>query len=98
MGREPRPASQGGTQRGTFRVVSQEAIDWRLPVFEAGRYLVAFDGAALVLLELWRRHAEGAGEQGRNWDTGTWRHGDTERGAGQQAVGKGQGAAGTEQS
>ena len=28
---------------------------WRLPVFEAGRYLVAFDGAALLLLELWRR-------------------------------------------
>lgn len=30
-------------------------IDWRLPVFEAGRYLLAFDGAALLLLELWRR-------------------------------------------
>jgi hypothetical protein len=30
-------------------------IDWRLPVFEAGRYLLAFDGAALLLLELSRR-------------------------------------------
>jgi hypothetical protein len=25
----------------------------RLPVFEAGKYLLAFDGAALLLLELW---------------------------------------------
>ncbi len=30
-------------------------IHWRLPVFEAGKYLLAFDGAALLLLELWRR-------------------------------------------
>jgi hypothetical protein len=30
-------------------------IDWRLPVFEAGKYLLPFDGAALLLLELWRR-------------------------------------------
>jgi CRISPR-associated helicase Cas3 len=30
-------------------------IDWRLPVFEAGKYLLAFDGAALLLVELWRR-------------------------------------------
>jgi CRISPR-associated helicase Cas3 len=35
--------------------VVQEDVDWRLPVFEAGQYLVAFDGAALLLLELWRR-------------------------------------------
>jgi hypothetical protein len=33
----------------------QDDIDWRLPVFEAGKYLIAFDGAALLLLELWRR-------------------------------------------
>ena len=33
----------------------QAEVDWRLPVFEAGKYLVAFDGAALLLLELWRR-------------------------------------------
>lgn len=26
-------------------------MDWRMPGFEAGRYLVAFDGAALLLLE-----------------------------------------------
>ncbi|MEW5980222.1 MAG: hypothetical protein AB1898_30880 [Acidobacteriota bacterium] len=30
-------------------------VDWRLPVFEAGRYFIAFDGAALLLLELFRR-------------------------------------------
>lgn len=30
-------------------------LDWRLPVFEAGRHVLAFDGAALLLLELSRR-------------------------------------------
>lgn len=30
-------------------------LDWRLPAFEAGDYLLAFDGAALLLVELWRR-------------------------------------------
>jgi CRISPR-associated helicase Cas3 len=30
-------------------------LDWKLPVFESGKYLVAFDGAALILLELWRQ-------------------------------------------
>jgi hypothetical protein len=43
-----------------FTVVPKTAVDpdldWRLPVFEAGRYLLAFDGAALLLLELWRRN------------------------------------------
>jgi CRISPR-associated helicase Cas3 len=42
-----------------FTVIPKAAIereiDWRLPVFEAGRHLLAFDGAALLLLELWRR-------------------------------------------
>lgn len=37
------------------RSVVDSAVDWRLAVLEAGRYLVAFDGAALLLLELWRR-------------------------------------------
>ncbi len=32
-------------------------IDWRMPVFESGAYVIAFDGAALLLLELWRRRA-----------------------------------------
>lgn len=41
----------------------QDDVGWRLPVFEAGKYLVAFDGAALLLLELWRRRREGDGEQ-----------------------------------
>lgn len=32
-------------------------LDWRLPVFEAGKdYLLAFDGAALLLLEMARRN------------------------------------------
>ena len=35
----------------------ESLIDWRLPVFEAGTYLLAFDGAALLLLELWRRRS-----------------------------------------
>jgi CRISPR-associated endonuclease/helicase Cas3 len=30
-------------------------IDWRLPTFEAGRYLLAFDGAALLLRSAWER-------------------------------------------
>ena len=37
------------------RAAGQDERDWRLPVFEAGRYLVAFDGAALLLLELWKK-------------------------------------------
>ncbi|MBI4526893.1 MAG: hypothetical protein HY695_24115 [Deltaproteobacteria bacterium] len=36
----------------------ESQVDWRLPVFEAGRYLVAFDGAALLLLELWEKTKE----------------------------------------
>ena len=42
------------------RAEVEQQIDWRLPVFEAGRYVIAFDGAArlpgrgqaLLLLEL----------------------------------------------
>ena len=48
-----------GRENHIFSVVPKMAVqaevDWRLPVFEAGKYLVAFDGAALLLLELWRR-------------------------------------------
>jgi CRISPR-associated helicase Cas3 len=32
-----------------------DEIDWRVPVFETGGYLLAFDGAALLLLEAARR-------------------------------------------
>lgn len=39
------------------RTAVEESVDWRLPVFESGKYLVAFDGAALLLLELFRRSA-----------------------------------------
>jgi hypothetical protein len=36
----------------------ESQLDSRLPVFEAGRYIVAFDGAALLLLELWKKTKE----------------------------------------
>lgn len=34
---------------------AEREVDWRLPVFEAGKYLITFDGAALLLLEIFRR-------------------------------------------
>lgn len=34
-----------------------ELVDWRLPVFECGEGLVAFDGAALLLREVWERNS-----------------------------------------
>ena len=37
------------------KTVVQDDLDWRLPVFEAGPYLLAFDGAALLLLEMARK-------------------------------------------
>src|SRR5690606_15553733 len=41
---------------GVVPKVDVEAeLDWRMPVFEAGKYVIAFDGAALLLLEVWRR-------------------------------------------
>jgi len=33
----------------------EKHVDWRLPTFEAGRYLLAFDGAALLLRSIWAR-------------------------------------------
>jgi hypothetical protein len=58
--RESTPVSDlMARENHVFTVVPRAAIDaevdWRLPVFEAGPFLLAFDGAALVLLELWRR-------------------------------------------
>lgn len=32
--------------------------DRRLPVFEAGKFLIGFDGTALLLLELWKKRKE----------------------------------------
>jgi hypothetical protein len=60
---EPTPVSDlMGRENHVFAVVPKAGIEaeveWRLPVFEAGRYLMAFDGAALLLLELWRRRRE----------------------------------------
>jgi CRISPR-associated endonuclease/helicase Cas3 len=57
---EPTPVSDlMGRQNHIFAVVAraavQDEVDWRLPVFEAGKYLVVFDGAALLLIELWQR-------------------------------------------
>lgn len=52
-----------GRDNHIFTVAPKAAVegelDWRLPVFEAGKYLVAFDGAALFLLELGRRRPRG---------------------------------------
>jgi hypothetical protein len=45
-----------GRENHVFSVAPRTAvvgeIDWRLPVFESGRYFVAFDGTALLLREL----------------------------------------------
>lgn len=45
-------------QNHIFAVIQKAAvqgdIDWRLPVFESGEYLLAFDGSALLLLEIAR--------------------------------------------
>ena len=41
----------------------EKDVDWRLPVFECGRHLIAFDGAALLLSELWQRHLIGEKER-----------------------------------
>jgi hypothetical protein len=60
----------------------ESELVWRLPVFEGGKYLIAFDGAALLLLELSRRLVEG--ETKRQGDMGTRRGGV---GSGQQAGG-----------
>ena len=42
-----------------FAVVPRRSVeadlDWRLPVFESGKFLIAFDGAALLLTEMARR-------------------------------------------
>jgi CRISPR-associated endonuclease/helicase Cas3 len=59
--RHPVPGSNGMMgQDHIFTVVKQtdvaEAdVDWRLPVFQSGEFLVAFDGAALLLAELAER-------------------------------------------
>jgi len=39
-------------------------LDWRLPVFECGKHLIAFDGAALLLWDLWERSKAEVGERG----------------------------------
>ena len=61
---EPTPVSDlMGRENHIFTVVPradvEAEVDWRMPVFQAGRYLVAFDGAALLLLELGRRKRAG---------------------------------------
>jgi hypothetical protein len=48
-----------GKENHIFALVRKREVeadlDWRLPVFETGEYLLAFDGAALLLLEMTRR-------------------------------------------
>jgi hypothetical protein len=54
-----------GEKNHIFAVVPKNAasmgIDWRVPVFEAGTYLIAFDGAAILLLEIVRRNRANLG-------------------------------------
>jgi len=57
---KPTPVSDVmGRKNHIFTVVPradvEAEVDWRLPMFEAGKYLIAFDGAVLLLLELWKR-------------------------------------------
>ena len=57
---EKTPVSDLMAQRNHIFVVVRKKdveadLDWRLPVFESGEYLLAFDGAALLLLEMARR-------------------------------------------
>ncbi len=56
---EPTPVSDlMGRENHIFTVAPkadvQEGMDWRFPAFESGKYILAFDGAALLLLELYR--------------------------------------------
>lgn len=39
-------------------------LDWRLPVFECGRHLIAFDGAALMLYEMYYRKQTRSAQEG----------------------------------
>ncbi len=41
------------------RAMVQQSLDWRLSVFESGNFLMAFDGGALLLLEMFRRGKQG---------------------------------------
>ena len=62
---EPTPISDlMGLENHIFTVVPkadvQEKIDWRFSAFESGKFILAFDGAALFLLELYRRCRRGS--------------------------------------
>ena len=54
-----------GRDNHIFVVVPRSEVegrfDWRLPVFESGRFLLAFDGAALLLRSIWVR-SQGRGD------------------------------------
>jgi CRISPR-associated helicase Cas3 len=57
---EPTPISDlMGRENHIFTVAPkadiQEKLDWRFSAFESGKFTLAFDGAALFLLELYRR-------------------------------------------
>ena len=41
----------------------KDEVDRRLPVFDCGKHVIAFDGAALLLNELWQRKLAGDGER-----------------------------------
>lgn len=48
----------------------QEDLDWRMPAFEAGKYLLAFDGAALLLSSRSSRQRRSEGEAARRMGVG----------------------------
>jgi hypothetical protein len=39
----------------------RDSLDWRIPTFTCGNRLIAFDGAALLALEIWKRRVETGG-------------------------------------
>ncbi len=48
-------AARNSFSRSASITIVPPNLDWRIQAFEAGTYTVAFDGAALLLLELWIR-------------------------------------------
>jgi hypothetical protein len=62
---EPTPVSDiMGRENHIFTVAPkadvQGEMDWRFPAFESGKYILAFDGAALLLFELYARCRRGS--------------------------------------
>jgi hypothetical protein len=39
--------------------IVEDELDWRLTVFDCGRHLIAFDGAAMLVNEIYHRLGSG---------------------------------------